>query len=194
MPIFQEAAFGIYGAWRLAWRKTDGLQWFDKSIDGFWRSFFAFILIAPGEAAWRIMMQEMAPVSSSGFRIMLVYGITYVVTCVAYPLVMIYLCDVFDKAARYTGFIVALNWSRVLQMAVMLPVTLLALMDAEPGLEDLLYLLALAAILYYQWFVTLTTLEVSGMVAAGAVVVDVMIILLVEDVATALLQGAAGPA
>ena len=93
MPIFQEAAFGIYGAWRLAWRKTDGLQWFDNSIDGFWRSFFAFVLIAPGEAALRIAMLMTAPVAASGFRIVLVDSITYVIICVAYPLIMVYLCE-----------------------------------------------------------------------------------------------------
>ena len=37
----------LYGAYRLARADTNGLSYFDNSNAGFWRSFYAAVLIAP---------------------------------------------------------------------------------------------------------------------------------------------------
>lgn len=47
MPKFSEIATALYGAYRLARLDPQGMQYFDLSIGGFWRSFFAAVLMAP---------------------------------------------------------------------------------------------------------------------------------------------------
>ena len=47
MPSLQEITASIYGAWRLALLDRSGMNWFNHSIEGFWRSFFVALLIAP---------------------------------------------------------------------------------------------------------------------------------------------------
>ena len=41
IPTTREIVFGLYGAWRLAHLDRGGLGYFDASVEGFWKSFFA---------------------------------------------------------------------------------------------------------------------------------------------------------
>ena len=47
MTLTENMATSLYGAYRLARADKSGLNYFDASIDGFWRSFFAAVVIAP---------------------------------------------------------------------------------------------------------------------------------------------------
>ena len=47
IPDQQEVIRSIYGAWRLPWLDRSGMGHFNLSVDGFWRSFFAAVLVAP---------------------------------------------------------------------------------------------------------------------------------------------------
>jgi len=47
VPSAREMMYALYGAYRLARFDAGGMRYFDASIDGFWRSFFAAVLIAP---------------------------------------------------------------------------------------------------------------------------------------------------
>ena len=42
-----EIARSLTGAWRLFLGRPDAMRFFDTSVDGFWRSFRAIILVAP---------------------------------------------------------------------------------------------------------------------------------------------------
>ena len=50
IPSTTEIAYAFYGAWRLAHLDASGLKYFDTSLDGFWKSFFAAVLVAPAYA------------------------------------------------------------------------------------------------------------------------------------------------
>jgi hypothetical protein len=50
MPNQEEVLRSIYGAYRLAWLDRSGMSQLNLSVEGFWRSFFAAILVAPGYA------------------------------------------------------------------------------------------------------------------------------------------------
>ncbi len=188
MPTLQETTRAIYGAWRLAHLDGDGMRWFDASLAGFWRSFFAFVIVAPGYAALKVLDHLVVSVPAGGMRILLVDGIAYVVGCFAYPLVMVYLCDAMDRRERYLRFIVALNWSTVLQMAVFLPAAYLGTMNLLPGFSGAVFYLAFVAVLAYQWFITRTALEVPGLMALGAVAVDLSISYAIGGVAMFMLR------
>ena len=46
-PSWREIVYGVFGAWRLFRRDSGAMTYFDDSVDGFWKSFFAAVLIAP---------------------------------------------------------------------------------------------------------------------------------------------------
>ncbi len=190
MPGALEITRALYGAWRLARLDRTGMTWFEASPEGFWRSFFAFAIVAPGYAVLKLVEHNSdAALAASAPRILVVDAIAYVVQIVAYPLAMLYLCRAFGRWDRYIGFVVALNWSVVLQMALLVPTTILAASQAvSAGLGDTLALTAVMAVLFYQWFITRTALEVPGIIAAGAVLLKIVIELVIAFTAYGLLQ------
>ncbi len=190
MPSALEITRALYGTWRLARLDRTGMTWFEATPEGFWRSFFAFAIVAPGYAVLKLVEHSSeAALAASLPRILVVDAIAYVVQIVAFPLAMIFLCRAYGRSDRYIGFIVALNWSVVLQLALLVPTTLFAASQvASAGFGDTLALTAVIAVLFYQWFITRTALDVPGMIALGAVVVDLVIGKIVSNLADGLLQ------
>ena len=176
MPNGQEVASGLRGAWRLLRCDAGGMAAFDNSVDGFWKSFYAAVLTAP---AYVIVVALHMPEGDppGGFlHLLLIQVGSYVIEWVAYPLAAFYVVDMMSKSESYIRFIVALNWSRVVQVPIYLPAVLLVAADVfAPQVADLLTLITTAALLAYQWFVTRTALAIPGMAAALLVALDVAI-------------------
>ena len=99
-------------------------------------------------------------------RIFAVETIAYVISWTAYPLIMFRVTDAIGRETKYVDFIVAYNWSKVLQMAIYLPVSAITFAGVLPEtLSVLLNITASIGILIYQWFITRTALEVAGLAA-----------------------------
>ena len=174
----------VYGAWRLAHLDPDGMRYFDRSITGFWRSFRVAVLVAP---LWIIILAVNFPQLPGGadwLRIVTAETIGYVIAWVAYPLAAFFLTRFVDRQEDYLGFIVALNWASVIQLAVQTPVHVIASTSLLPAGMDgiLLWGVDLAALLY-EWFITRTALRLSGFGAIGFVVLDFFIGSIVQRVA-----------
>jgi hypothetical protein len=176
MLSLAEIGPALYGAWRLAHFDPDGMRYFDRSIAGFWRSFQVALLGAP---LWIIILGvNLAPMHIGGgwTRVVIAETIGYVIAWVAYPLAAFYLTRFLDRQQDYVGFIVALNWSQLLQLAILMPAHVIA----STGLLsfDLNLILVLGvelACLVYEWFITRTALRLSGLGAVGFVVIDFVI-------------------
>ena len=76
MPDRQEVASSLYGAWRLACLDESGMGYFNISVEGFWRSFFAAVLLAPVYML-AIGQSLMTPEGGFSFWSTLVHFITY---------------------------------------------------------------------------------------------------------------------
>jgi len=102
---------------------------------------------------------------------------------------MFYVAPVIDRADHYLGFIVAYNWASLVQLAVLLPAYALAASQILPsGASSALSFAAWGAILVYEWFVVRTALELPGLAAAGIVLLDVILSLIVEGFADAMVH------
>lgn len=169
-----EATKGIYGAWRLAHGDRTGLTYFDSSIDGFWRSFGAAIVALPAYIALVLLgiASEQGPVNYGG--VFLVEAIAYIIDWFAFPLAAVYVTEWMDKRDRYTRLIVALNWARVLEAAVMLPAVLVATIVPN-GPFAFIPVAMFVAILVYHWWVIRTSMDVSGAEAALVTVINLII-------------------
>jgi hypothetical protein len=184
----EEAAAGIYGAWRLACRDRGGIRLFDTSLDGFWKSFHAALFVAPGFMFLKLLSFSGLGAEFPLFRLLALQSIAYVIGWFAFPLVMIYVTDALDRWERYFDFIVAFNWSNVLQMALLVVVTVLTTAGVLPGaLGMLATLIATLAIIYYEWFIAVTALQITGGQAAGVVTVDIVIGILLNSIAAGML-------
>jgi len=170
----QEMTNSLYGAYRLARADTSGMTYFDTSIDGFWRSFFAAVLVAPLFVLLISIRFGVDDLEISFFRYYAIESVAYVVGWVLFPLVTLYLVQALEREDQYLGFIVAYNWASVLQNGLYLPFAVLFQLGLISGESAaFLNLVLLGLVLAYTWFIARTALDVSGYVAGGIIILDV---------------------
>lgn len=185
-PSKREVVASLYGVWRLAHFDPRGHAFFDTSSGGVRRSFFAAVLVAP---LYLLMLTLLPPENAGGdpARYGLVEGIAYCITWTAYPVMVEELSRRFGVRSRFESYLTAYNWSMVLQYVAFVPLSIfvgLGLVSADLG--ELCWLVAFALMSAYLWFVARSGLGVTPMTAAGLVIVDVLISVLIDAVATSL--------
>lgn len=167
---------------RLARFDAGGIGDFNISVRGFWRSFFAAVLVAPGYAVIAGHTAASGHVETTPDNAFAVELLVYAAIWLAYPLVMVPLAMALGLGRRYVAFIVALNWSKVVQVGAFLTALLIGtILSDGPRLGFVAA--ANIAILVYQWFVTRTALGTTSVVAFGLVVVEFLLSLLIAGVA-----------
>ena len=187
MLTTREAVLSLYGAWRLARLDVGGMAFFDTSLGGFWRSFYAALFVAPLYAAL-LVLNYAEDTAAALPRYASVEAIAYVINWFAFPLVMVVMSRVLEREERYLGYIVAYNWAAVLQSFFLMPFVMLEVSGALPdGLAGGLVMVVLSAVLLYTWFVTRTALAIGTAVAVGVVVVDLILSLFIESFAASML-------
>ena len=179
-PAAPTVAAALYGAWRLLRFDPDGLQAFRADAEAFWQSFFAAIIALPGYAILVGLHLGGQDTAADWASTVVLHGLAYVMSWTAFPLITYYASLNMDRAANWIGFVVALNWSKVLQMAIYLPLVLVANTGVfgQAG-GGFLTLVGFVAVIVYQWFVTRAALDCPGASAAGLTAVDVILGLLI---------------
>jgi hypothetical protein len=183
MLTTRELVASLYGAYRLARFDPRGLGFFDTSPAGARRSFFAAAIVAPFYA---LMLVVGGPDGGDvdPLRFGVVEGIAYVLSWVAYPVLVEWLTRLLGCRERFETYLVAYNWSMVLQNAVVFPITMLAGLGVLPlQVGQLPWLGVFLLILLYVGFIARTALEVPPATAAGLVLLDVLLSALIDGVA-----------
>ena len=184
----RETVTSLYGAYRLARFDAGGMAYFDATHGGFWRSFYAAVLIAPFYAVLFALRYMNESVESGSAHYALINVIAYVIAWLAFPVVMTAIVRVLDREQRFISYIVAYNWAAVLQNALYLPFAILRESGLVPdGTTGMLGLIILSVIMAYGWFITRTALEIPANTAAGVVVLDLILSLFVSLTAESLL-------
>lgn len=188
MPGLSEILRSLYGAYRLARFDAGGLAFLDCTIGGFWRSFFAAVIIAPIYAAMLGVRFTNEALNTTPFRFLAVELIAYVIGWVAFPLLMTTLARVLDREPHYLRYIVAYNWASVWQNILYLPLAILSLSRAVPeGPAGLLILVVLSFVFVYSWFIARAALDIPGLLAIPLVTLDIGLSLTIAAIADSLL-------
>ncbi|HWD58017.1 MAG TPA: hypothetical protein VG308_07045 [Stellaceae bacterium] len=183
-----EAWLALTGALRLARGDSGGMQCFDASEEGFWHSFRAGGLCFPFYLILLAFPIELGPSPEiDTWRMLAVETIHYVISWVAFPLLMLPLADWLQRGDRYFGFMVAYNWCQVPQIVLFTAVALLGAAGALSA-EGMLIadLIVGIAALVYEWFVSRVALAVTRPRAALVILADVGLATLLSHVSAAL--------
>lgn len=185
MPDRQEIWSSIYGALRLAFFDETGHSHFNVSVEGFWRSFFAAVLVAPGY----ILLASQGIVAgdqSLSVWMVFVHALIYVVSWAIFPLAAFFVIDMLKLGHRFTGLIVAVNWAAVIEVSIMiLGLGLAMILPSEAG--NLLIVAIVIGLIIYQWFVIRTALQSSGTIALAFVLFGLLISAMLEKLTGRLL-------
>ncbi len=188
IPSSQEAFTAIYGAWRLFRFDPRGLTLFEDSVPACIQSFFAAVIVAPGFALIRLVDYQGTEPATGFLGILLAETLAYVIIWTAFPLALFYLSRAIGRESRYLLAVTALNWGVVIQTAILLPVYLVIATDVlTPGFIALATLVAFVVTLVYEGYVARVALEISPIMAAWIVGVDVAISFGVNSVVDGLL-------
>lgn len=183
--IVREVIVSLYGAWRLIRLDASALAMFDASPAGARRSFLAAALVAP---IFVLVMALLPPeaAAAGGYRWIAAETIAYATSWVAYPVIAEWLTWQLGCREKFEGYLCAYNWSMVLQNAVLLPLVVLTSLEVlPPEVQQLLWVAAIALIMAFLWFVARSALGVSAMTAAGLVVLDQLLSVVIDAIATA---------
>lgn len=178
----------FHGTSRVARLKPDGIRMFDGTPAGFWASFWAAALLAPFLVTTLLIEASNVDDATRATRFVLLQSIGYVISWVAYPLAMVYVADLLQRGRHYYRYMVAYNWFRLVEAAAIYPLMLLGSVDLV-SIDALAFfsLMALSAMLLYDWFIAKTALEIDGASAAGVVMISFLLGLLIRGLADKLL-------
>lgn len=183
----RELASSVQGAFRLAALHEDGMHFFNHSHEGFWRSFIAYALVAPGYLLLSWIEPSHGADSAFPIHDALVNILAYVIGCVAFPVVMLPISRLLDRSNRYIGYIIAYNWAAVPQMVLFVSAAIVAQgLSLGPPLHQTVELGASLAVLVYYWFIARTALDLDLLPAIGVVVLDGVIAFFISSLATIL--------
>jgi hypothetical protein len=174
-----EARLALVGALRLAKGDRSALSCFDRSLDGFWRSFRAAIIAYPLYLMLLTMRVSVAEWErSGGLHIVTVETIAYVIAWTAFPLAILTVTRWIDRAHRFFDFMVPYNWSQVG-------------LESESGVlaapaAQTIEVAAAIAVLVYEWFIARVALDATASAAAFVVFIDLVLGALISHVASSL--------
>lgn len=189
MISLREILYSIYGAWRLARFDPAGMEYFDTSEQGFWRSFTAALLVVPIHILLLVLLGKAGDVGPDALRFTIVEIIAYVLSWTAWPLAVFYLARALDRGEAYFRYVVAYNWAQVVGATAMLVVSVLAHGLLPPDMAALASFMIWLAILFYEGFIARTALGVPGATAAGMVMANVVLGLFILALAARMLVG-----
>jgi hypothetical protein len=185
----RDVLYGLYGAFRLACLDRGGARYFDKSLDGFWRSFFAAAIVLPLYIVLLALRFGEPGLTQNPFRYLSIEMIAYVTAWVAFPLAALPLTRLFDKEDKYLGFIVAYNWASVLQNAIYLPIAMIVVTQLLPAAyANFISFVALGFIMAYTWFIARMMLDVSAGAAVAMVGMDLILSILIRTFAEGMMR------
>ena len=190
MLSISEIVRSVYGIWRLARFDSIGMQWLDRTDEGFWRSFRVALLLAPVEIVMNAILVAHLEYPEPLPYIAVVAGIAYVISWTVFPVLSQPLIGALGRAERYAGYITALNWSRVLIYAVVVPLALISY-AAGPGVASVLQLAFYVGLGAYHWFITRTALDLSAGPAVGLTLMEMTLLMITDHAALAMMSGSA---
>lgn len=172
---------GLSGAVRLVRLDTQALAYFGDTAADFWRSFLAAAAVAPLFLLYLVIRFFESETGGSFPAYLFAQMLAYAIAWLAFPLVMLYAAPVLQKEDRMVRYLVAYNWLSLIQNGVYLPVVMLGITGTlAQGLSNFLAMIALIWVLGMTLFVTRKALEVPFGMAAGIVVMDLLLGVLIE--------------
>ena len=190
MPVtmWAEVRWALAGCLRFARGDRTGLDCFDRSLDGFWRSFLSGVLSYPFFLILLTMRVSVAEWNAAGgLAIIVIETIGYIISWVAFPLVMVSVLRWIGRNHRFFDFMVPYNWCQLPQSVLFVLVGLESETGAFPDpLSQTIEIAAALAVLVYEWYIARVALEINGSVATLVVLVDLVLGVLITRAAGSL--------
>jgi hypothetical protein len=159
-----------------------GFQRFDATPAGFWKSFWAALLVLP---IWAYVVSGQIVAAHPDFplRVVAFKVVGYAISWLAYPLLMVRIVDFLGRWPRYLTYMVAYNWFQIAETLVWLPLVLLLDSGLAPhSMGNLLGLAVYGLMFAYNWFLVRRGLLVERGTAIALVIIDFLLSLVIDGI------------
>lgn len=182
MLTIVDVVAALVGVGRLLRWRPDAFDAFDKTARGFWVSFWVALMILP-LWCYAVVDQMDRIVRPSPERFFAFQMVAYAISWLAYPLLMVRICDFLDRWPRYYTYMVAYNWFQLAQTVAWLPMLVLMGFGAPRGLVAIVWLTTHGVLIAYAWFIARRGLQIDGATASALVIIDLLLGLLIDRMA-----------
>ena len=172
-----ELLVSFRGILLLARGRAEGAALLPASLEGARRSFWVAVLCLP-----IFLLLDSSFTTSPRAAVASLTG--YVVGWPAYALAALAVCRSLGREALWPRLVATWNWSNLLQYLIMLAITLFSVMPLPAWTQEVITIAGIGYALWLQWFAARSALQVSGVTAAGFIVLDLVLSLLVSGVVT----------
>jgi hypothetical protein len=178
----EEIGRSLGAAWDVFLDRPGAMRNFDVSVEGFWRSFAAVILVIPSYAlavlAERTLAAAIDPAApvQDGVAFFVQNALGLGLDWVTLPVILALLARPLGIARHYPEFVVARNWGAVIAAVPFGAIGLLIVLGLLGGeLANLLMFAALIVVLRYTFVIARRSLDVGIGFAIGIVVLDFVV-------------------
>ena len=166
---WHEIEQSLAGAVEVVPHGEDALRHFDFSVGGFWRSFTAAIIVLPAAIAlylsdYKLWAEEQSALPLPDLAPFLTLEIVgFCLRWGLFAVVMAVLCRQFNLSSRFVPFMVVFNWSSVLLAVLLLPPSMLYLLDiVSADVARILNFCAFFAAILYRVRIAEITLQIPA--------------------------------
>ena len=176
-----DAAAALAGALRLFRYQDDGAALFVATEAGFWHSFWALALTLP---LFAITMALGPPGPAGADPLVLWIGLVevFAILAFAFPLIILRLAPSMGVERHAVQYLVASHWLTVPANLLQTAVAVLGELPLPPGVAGGLQLGVVLILAGNRWWVTTRLLRVGGGLAAGIVLLDFVLTVLVFQI------------
>ncbi|MBI1328777.1 MAG: hypothetical protein GC166_02610 [Alphaproteobacteria bacterium] len=179
----------LRAALEMARFRGDPMAQFDTTYEGFFRSFWAMAVAAPlmpliviGERAMATSAAAMKAIPDAAGPLPLTAGYltfevaSFVLGWLVFPLAMIPIARMLGIGQRYVPYVVAYNWGACIGIGLSAITSLMFLSGLVPmEVLSFIFLGILIFSLAYLWRIAHIALQIGGVMAAGIVLLDIVL-------------------
>ncbi len=175
LPSLAEILKALYGVFLFARLHPAAPGLFDRSVDGFWKSLFAAVLVSPAHIVMTKRIVEKAPAHVSyGIADVITDLLIYVIIWLAYPVLMIAVSRVIGRGERFLDYIVPYNWSMVPVGYVLGAITCLGMFGTiTRDTEINFFIIAYAVVALFLAELARRQLQIGPFLAFAIVLLDI---------------------
>lgn len=190
MALTAAVANGLSGAFLLARGRADGLARVQRETApptgaqrGAIRSFWAMAISAPALVGMRLIDWAASGVPPRPGHAVALDLLVFIVGWTGYAVLSRTVVMQLGRERRWASYITVWNWCNVVQYVLLLAGSLPVLFRAPEPVSQAAALVAVGWALWLEWFATRLALDVSGLAAAGLVMLDLSMGLLLAAAA-----------
>jgi hypothetical protein len=189
MTLAGSVSSGLHAALLVARGRTEGLRHVSDDMAGAARSFWAAAICLPAFLGLRLMTWSGSELSPQAEHVFALDLLSFLIGWCGFAVLSWRLVERMGRGPLWPRFIALWNWCNVVQYLLLVVFSIPGLLGAPPLLDQAAQLFALGWALWLEWFAARITLAISGAAAAGLVLLDVAIGVLLAAISMTLAIG-----